>query len=62
MVVVAESALGRKWKSEMRRSAHLLAEKLLAAPLTALSLGGFLVEYGGDGEGRYFGVQMPKAR
>lgn len=44
---------GRNWKSARRRSAHLLAEKfvgallvpsvtLLAPPVTALSLGGFL--------------------
>lgn len=37
---------GRNWKSARRRSAHLLAEKLvgtlLARPITALSLGGLL--------------------
>lgn len=50
VVVVVE---GRNWKSARRRSAHLLAEKLvgtllappvtlLAPPVTALSRGGFL--------------------
>lgn len=59
---------GRNWKSERRRSAHLLAEKLLGRllgpPLTALSLWGFLVVVvlgggcGGSG-GRKRGLEMP---
>ena len=55
--------LGRNWKSERRRSAHLLAEKwlgtLLAPPLTAASLVGFLVGAGGGSGGLSRGLVMP---
>lgn len=60
--VVSVGLVFVNWKSERRRSAHLLAEEKLLGGLTAEGgLGNFLVCGGGSG-GRSFGVEMPTVR